>query len=590
MSNRKIAWIVGGAVVATLLGAAVWTGARAIAVKDELEAAVSIGSELSDSIAAMDTARASELTDALAKHARRASDLSGDPVWRVAEVVPFVGPNLAGARIASQQIAALTDGVIRPVLKVAETLSTAAPDEAGLDTAKLRDARESLEGAVAALRGAQRELDAAPSDALIAPLAAGLTEIQRVVDDALPVVGALADASSVLPPLLGDAGPRSILVMIQNNAELRTGGGISGAFVELRAEAGSLSLVDQASTSDFPVLSAPILELPAPVMTLSGGGVGTYVMNTSTTADFDVTARLASSWWNLRSGRTPDTVVSIDPWVLSALLGAMGPVEIAGWGEVNAGNAVHRLLVDPYVQMEDNASQDALFQSVATTVFERLTSARANLVAVVTALSVPVAEGRLSVWSARPEEQAILAEGALGGPLARQRQAGPAAFAVYLNDATGAKMDSYLEVGISTAVAECRGDGLRDVTVSVTLTNTAPADAGTRFPRRMTGNGIYGVAAGSIGTYVAVSAPPGTFFGSVSRNDGPGHSTQVVSDGHPVSQARLNLEPGATDTLVFRFIAATPGEVDPVILHTPMIGDVEIESAVGECSSSAAGG
>ena len=105
--------------------------------------------------------------------------------------------------------------------------------------------------------------------------------------------------------------------------------------------------------------------------------------------------------------------------------------------------------------------------------------------------------------------EALAERSAFAGPHARQVQAGDEAFAVYLNDMTGAKMDTYLQVGIDAAVGYCRADGLRDVAVTVTLTNTAPPDAGRRLPISMTGGGRYGVPAGDIGTLLAVAAPAG---------------------------------------------------------------------------------
>ena len=80
-------------------------------------------------------------------------------------------------------------------------------------------------------------------------------------------------------------------------------------------------------------------------------------------------------------------------------------------------------------------------------------------------------------------------------------------------------MDTYLDVSIETSVAACREDKRRDITVAVTLANTAPADAGSIYPVWVTGGGSQGVPAGEIATLVAVSAPPGTFRSGV-RQDG----------------------------------------------------------------------
>ncbi|HWI30516.1 MAG TPA: DUF4012 domain-containing protein, partial [Microbacterium sp.] len=395
-------------------------------------------------------------------------------------------------------------------------------------------------------------------------------------DRALVVTTQLADVTSVLPSMLGSEGPRSILLAFQNNAELRTGGGITAAFAEVRAEGGALTLVDQASSGDFPGLDEPIMALPESTTTLYGAAAGQWVQNITMPADFEVSGRLASEWWNLRTGHRPDLVVSVDPLALQAALAVLGPVDVPGWGQLTGDDAAHRLLVEPYLTLADSEQQDAVFEDAAASAFGVLLAGSANPVGLFTGLQQPIAEGRISAWSAHEDEQAVLAAGPLGGPAARQRAVGDDAFAVYLNDATGAKMDSFLSAGIATTVAECRADGRRDITVAVTLTNTAAADAASTLPVSLTGNGMYGVAPGNIGTYVTVSAPSGTFFGAVSRNEGARHSIQTEADGYATSQARLNLEPGETDTLVFRFVAADPGDVQPSIVHTPAMNAIEV--------------
>jgi hypothetical protein len=81
---------------------------------------------------------------------------------------------------------------------------------------------------------------------------------------------------------------------------------------------------------------------------------------------------------------------------------------------------------------------------------------------------------------------------------------------VYFNDGTGAKMDYYLDTSVSTAAAVCRADGRTSISVSVTLTNTAPADARTALPGYVTGGGAFGVTPGNINTVVYIYAPGNT--------------------------------------------------------------------------------
>ncbi|WP_250482636.1 DUF4012 domain-containing protein, partial [Caballeronia sp. GACF5] len=74
------------------------------------------------------------------------------------------------------------------------------------------------------------------------------------VTQAATAVGALHGASVLLPTMLGGEGPRSYVLAMQNNAELRSSGGIIGSIALLHAENGRVTLQRQASTRDFPPL------------------------------------------------------------------------------------------------------------------------------------------------------------------------------------------------------------------------------------------------------------------------------------------------------------------------------------------------
>lgn len=585
--RRRTAWILISAVLVILVAWGAWVGARALQAKDELEALLPAASSLQDALASGDLSGAEAVAEDIARRSARAAELSGDALWRAAEVLPVAGPNLSAVRVVSAQLHALSAGAIKPLLGVSSDLSAlTAPEHGSIDVAAIEAAHDPLAEAARTLTSASKELERLASTPLLPQLQQGVAQLSGAVERAREVATRLADTSSVLPTMLGSEGPRSILLVFQNNAELRTGGGITAAFAEVRAEGGALTLVDQANSGDFPGLGEPIMPLPESITALYGDVAGKWVQNITMPADFDVSGRLASEWWNMRTGHRPDLVVSVDPVALQAALAVLGPIDVPGWGPLTGDDAAYRLLVEPYLSLDEPAQQDAVFQAAAASTFEAVLAGATDPVGLVTAMQQPIAEGRLSAWSAHASEQEVLAAGPLGGQLARQRAAGDEAFAVHLNDATGAKMDSFLDVAIATVVTECRADGRRDIALAVTLTNTVAADAAATLPVSLTGNGMYGVAPGNIGTYVTVAAPSGTFFGGVTRNEGRRHSIQTVADGTASSQARLNLEPGETDTLVFRFVASAPGDIEPTILHTPTMGAVEVaEPVAGTCGS-----
>ncbi|WP_159501854.1 DUF4012 domain-containing protein [Microbacterium sp. 18062] len=564
-----------GIVVAAAAGSVV---ARALEVQDELGLAGSAAHEAASAYQAGDPSGATDAVERLRGHAAHAAGLSDDPLWRAAEIVPVIGANLAAVRIGSAQLDALADRVATPVL---ELMASTADSGTGADVAALAAASETLETARATVRGAERALDELERTALVPQVAAEVDTLAEALAAVAPVVEMLADAGGLVPDMLGIDGSRRVLVMVQNTAELRTGGGITGTFIELIAVDGELTLGQQRDSSHFVPADRPLAALPAGETASFGDGIGRFVQNASMTADFDVTGRLASEWWRSATGNVPDAVVSIDPIVLQAVLAVTGPIE-AGDQSLDAGNLVDRLLVEPYVTLAPE-QQDGAFARIAESVFARLTSGDLDLLRLFSALQQPVADGRVSVWSAHAAEQSALIDTALGGPQARQRLAGEDAFAVYFNDATGGKMTPFLDIALGAGSAVCRDDGRAEVVVTATLTSAAPADAATALPVSVTGGGIWGAAVGDIAPTVTVAAPAGWYFGGV-RLDGALVSSQDVdADGVSASTRRTDLAPGRTRTLEFRFVSPEPGAVTPTVLHTPLLQEVDVEARVAEC-------
>lgn len=568
-----VALACGGAVALATVAVA-WVGAQAWQAKDELSAVVPLVDELSTAVSARDLDVASDVAARLRVHADRAEELTAGPIWSAAEVIPVLGANLAAVRTSSVQLSIVTDSVLEPLLEVAGSLGDT------LDPTALAEAHEPLARASAALSSAQASMRTVDSDALVAPLADGVSRLQSVLDAGVPVLDGFAQAGAVLPGLLGADGPREILVMLQNNAEVRTGGGITGSFVQLHVDDGAISLARQADSSLFPVLDASIVPVPEAATALYGDVVGRFVQNATMTPDFAVSAALASAWWQAQYGIAPDAVVAIDPLVLRALVAAHGPLPLADGTQLTAEDLVQKVLIDPYLYL-DAAGQTAYLQQVTAAALTALTSS-IDPVTWAQALAPAVAEGRVSVWSADAAEQEVLAASAVGGPLARLDAAGDSAYAVYLNDATGGKMDSYLDVTVDADLARC-GEGAPEAVVRVTLTNTARAEGVPELPASMTGGGLLGTAVGDIGTNVTVAAPEGAGFGGVTGAEGTVVSADVLDGERPLSAVRVNVSPGQTETVEFRFVLPSSTADDaPVILHTPLLRDVPV-SIESEC-------
>lgn len=570
-TRRRVLWgLTGAAALAVVAGG--WVTVNAVTTASELNGVTALPGQILSAVAAQDLETAARYTDELTARSGRAAASSSDPVWRLAELIPGLGPNLAAARVSAAQIHALSDDVAGPLLDLVQELQTSPPDGAIVDLATLGSARDALQRADDVVTGAEAQLDGVDPSVLVPQLASGVGRLRSALGELAPAVHALHAAGELLPSLMGADGERTILLMVQNNAEVRSGGGITGTFAEIRAADGHLTMGTQLDSSAFPVMEEPVVALPDATLATYGATVGRFVQNASMTPDFALTGSIVSQWWQLETGRMPDAVLSVDPLVLEDLLRATGPVDVGGQ-EVSADNLKERLLVTPY-ESADDAEQNALFASVTRAVFARLTGEGVDPLALAPILSAAADEGRLSLWSSSPDEQSVIDTTVLAGPQARQREAGDAAFAVYLNDATGAKMGRYLATSLELS-AVCSEGGRADATVSVRLTNTAPADAANLSPY-ITGGGMWGTAAGDIATIVTVSAPAGAFFGGASQDGARVASTDVGDGEFPTSGVQVTLSPGESVSLAFTFTVEGAGGAEPVLLHTPLLEDPEL--------------
>lgn len=573
--RRLIGWSVIG-LLAVVVVAGVWLVERVLVVRSELAAVAALRTDVAD---ILDEGGLGGLDDTVAEfdaHASRAAAATEAPVWRIAEWVPFVGPNLAAVRTVSESLDRLSDDVATPLSSLAGGLAERGLlDDGAVDVDFLAAAHQPVVDAAAALAGTEQSLSDIKRSQLIVEVADGVTDLEELVSSLSDAVDGLAGVTAVLPRMLGSEEPRSILVMLQNNAELRSGGGITGSFAEIEAREGVLRLTRQADSSDFGGVSRPDVAVPASTSALYGDIVGRFVQNATTTPDFSLSAELASGWWAALTGRTPDVVVAIDPLVLRALLQVTGPIEVGRGLTLQQDRFVRDVLVDPYFTL-DSREQTRYFQRLTKRYFEAVLTSTAPPEDWITALRTPIEQGRISVWSAHDDEAALLAGSTLGGPLARHSAAGDGAFSVYLNDTTGAKMDSALEVKMGAAVGTCRADEQPQVSVRITLTSTAPRDAGTAWPASMTGDGHWGVPAGQIGTAIAVAAPQGWFYGGTTVDGRRVASVDVADSGLPTSAVEVTLAPGESADVEVRFVAPTRDEVAPMLLHTPLLRGPEI--------------
>ena len=551
-----IGWSIVGVVV-LLLACGVWVGLRGLQAKSELEASLPLVDRVQSQIASGDTSGASATASTLAQHLHVARDDTSDPIWRVAEFTPFVGGNLTAVRQLAQSASDVADRAVTPLTHLAGTidLKSFTPVDGKVPLKPLQKAAPTLTSANTALQSDLRTVRSIDTSNTIGVITDAVHKLTSALEKAGSVTDAASRAARLLPGMLGVDGPRDYVLVVQNNAEARSTGGIVGALALLRANDGSISLVSQASASDFPHYDNPVLPLTPATKKLYGNITGEWVQDTTLTPNFSTTGELVRAMWKKRFGTQVDGVLSIDPVALSYLLAATGPVDIADGEQLTSENAVKVLLSESYARISDPQQQNVFFAAAAADIFNKVASGQFDTGAMLSALTRASDERRVLVWSEHKHEQAILAGTNLAGALP-ESSAAEQRFGVYLNDATGAKMDYYLHTSVGVASAKCRTDGRANYLVRVTLSSDAPADAATSLPWYVTGAGLSGVPAGDTYTTVAVYAPQGYVAVGATRGGKNVAVQRATDEGHPVAHVLIKLGPGATATYDFQFVGA----------------------------------
>ncbi|ALV44563.1 hypothetical protein MB46_02555 [Arthrobacter alpinus] len=576
LSAAFVALIVGGAVV--------WLGVQAGVIKDNLQSTTELLPQLKEQLTANDHEGAAATVETLTTHTAAAKSAGTDPVWKAAGALPWIGPNFAAATTITVTADDVVELAAKPLLGAFESLDwkSLTPKDGAVGLEAISSASPSVVAAANTVQLSYDRLAGIDTSKLLPQIAEPLASAQQQLGDLRSTLNVASSTVQLLPAMLGGSDARNYLLLIQNSAEVRATGGIPGALAVLRTEKGKIQLTSQDSATAMGAF-VPAVGVDAAQEAIYTNRLGSYMQNVNMTPDFPTAANTARAMWQQRHpGDVIDGVITLDPSALAMVLEATGPVDVGSAipvgvdigtlpTKLTSSNLVQALLSDVYANIGEPALQDAYFAEVAKTIFAEVSSGKTSGEKLLTALSKGVEENRIKIWSARADEQNLLASQRIGGAISG-RSVAPAAFGIYFNDGTGAKMDYYVKRTVQL-VQHCSSGGYGQYTARITLTNTAPADAATSLPKYVTGDGVFGVEPGHVATNV-IAYGPAQARTQATRVDG--RATPAGSFTHadrPVGVIRVELAPGQTITVELDFakvVQSSPAQLDvtPTVQNT----------------------
>ncbi|MBD8063403.1 DUF4012 domain-containing protein [Oceanitalea stevensii] len=597
--NRTVLALVILAVLLGLVALLVIFALQGRTAVTEMRAAMPLVSELRQEALGGETDAAGATADELREHTSAARDAVDGPHWAVAAKLPWIGANVAAVRTTTAVVDDLAADALPDLVAATDIVDPArlAPQDGRIDLAPFTEVAPRVVAANDAVVAGRDRLDSVDSDELVGLLGDQIDKLKGQVDELAGLTATASRAVQLIPPMLGAEESREYILMVQNNAEPRATGGLTGAFLLLRAEDGAVELVEQRSAGEVGYFGDGAVELTDTEIALFGTQLARYPGNVTATPDFPRSAEIISAMWSEGVGGEVDGVLSLDPVALGSLLEATGPIGLddgelgalgvpsemfGGDARLTADNAADIMLNGVYRYIDDTSAQDEFFEVAAATIFSAVMTGEAAPAATVASLVQAADEGRLIVWSAHEEEQDLLAGTVLSGELRGDTGHGAPVVGVYVNDLSAAKIAFYQRMEVEVEAKQCHANGNQDVTVSVTLTSDVP-DGAAELPNSLAGNGSV-VDKGDMRSNLLVYAPTGGRITDVRDpdTDDVGAFPQVHNQQVVVGR-RVNLSPGDSVTTQFDITTGPGFTSDAVLRMTPGPGGERYISSALTC-------
>lgn len=582
--RRRIGFAMIAAGALLILGG-LWIGVTAVMARSQLNQVRTDAHTLGSELSASNWAAAKVTAADLAVSAHRANQLTSGPAWALVAALPSGGEPLKTIRGITAGADTIGADALPQLLSATQRLNprTLRGPNGQIDLARVAAVAPVINSASAVVAQTTQIMSRLPGHTW-------LSSIDSSYTDALAQVTALdnglasADlAVHVLPTMLGQDGPKYYFLAFQNEAESRGTGGLPGAFAIIEADHGKLAFVKMESDRTLNGVSASVDFGPAYDHLYAAAGPTSLYGDGNLSPNFPYAAQIWASMWKNYSGQKVNGVIAVDPTALSYLLDVTGPATLPDKSQISGANAVALTQATSYAEFPgtseaDTAQRRAYLLEIATAASKQILSARGEPTALVLAASKAAGERRILIWSADPAIEAKLAPTTLAGVI-------PITTAPYVGmsivNSGGNKLDYYLDRSITWQAAGC--GVTRATTVSITLTNSAPATGLSPYVTGRSDTHSYPVKIGDNRLEVSYFATQGAVLHSVSVAGKPGKGVTGVERGHPVYTIDVELPRGTSRTIVLHLSEpATPGA--PIVLDQPLVRPLQVTLKDAACS------
>lgn len=565
--TRRRVRIGAGVLGAVVLVLGIWLAVDVLRVRSALNDAKLQANDLAEALKAEGPGGESAIAGQLGRDVDKARGITGGTVWSLGKHVPLVG---ADFQVVAEAVDALEEvaevGVPGLTAMAAERdNSQQAIKDGRIDLSVIRRLAPTVADADRIFTAGRTRFDEIDIDRAHGPVRSALSTVSARLEQAQEVVSKGAAVLERAPDLLGATGTRRYLLVFQNNAEIRSTGGIPGAYAELVAKDGALRIVRQGEGSSTGFFDPPAVPITDDEKALYGTLPGNFWIDANFSPHFPRTAEILRAMYRQKFDRRIDGVVSVDPVALARILQATGPVRINRDVALSSKNVINVLLNAVYTAYpEDDDAQNEFFSKVARKIFDTFVSGRADSATLLEALRAGSQEGRIIVNATNPVEQALFDGTVLSGELPQDTGTVPN-LGLYLNDSSAAKLEFYLRRDTQVKAVRCEPGKVQVFEMTTDLESVAPKNVLSLGPGVV--GFTEGAKAGHIKMVLSYYAPYGGTVSAVTL-DGEQRSVNRKSYlGLTLATVPIDLAPGESHSLTVT-IRSGPGQQQDGIFRT----------------------
>jgi len=307
------------------------------------------------------------------------SRLDRDPFLKAVGLLPLAsdqvnaGREMTGIGVEASLAGRLAVQAARDFNEVRMEEGGTLPEKSVLLLDRAEPEMESLEAHLAAI---DDHRDRISEHGLLPPLAAAVGKLDKQRERAGELVQDYRRARELAPAVLGFSGPRTYLVLAQNNAELLPTGGLISVYGLITVRDGHIEKMffeDAIAFGERWMKAGNYVKPPGPLANYLLKGWSWNLALANWSPDFPTAARQAQWFFEAGGGQPVDGVIGIDVNTLEELLGVTGPVDVPEYGvRVTSENALDVIEANTRTPAHPGDDRKAIVALIADEVLDRV--------------------------------------------------------------------------------------------------------------------------------------------------------------------------------------------------------------------------